>query len=78
MYVFTLSHFKVQNGSKNVVLISRMYKSPCMLIIADRGMAFMLGLCHGSLVFKKWFKLSLFVQGNIIAELCLHRRPWNI
>lgn len=62
---------------KPVVLISRTYKIPCMLIIADAGLVFVLGLSHGRMVFKKWLRLSIFIWGSIIAELCLHRQ-WNI
>lgn len=49
-----------------------------MLITADVGMAFVLGLCHRRMVFEIWLKLSIFIQGNIIAELRLHRQQWNI
>lgn len=63
---------------KTVILISRTYKIICMLIIADAGMAFVPGLCHRGMIFKKWLKLSIFIQGNTIAELCLHRQHWNI
>lgn len=43
---------------KPVVLISRTYKIPCMLIIADAGMAFALGLSHRRMVFKKMIKVE--------------------
>lgn len=77
-YYFALC-FKVNMVQrKSIVLISRTHKIPCMLSIADAGLAFVLGLCHGRMTFKKWLKLSIFIQGNIIAELCLHRQQWNI
>lgn len=67
--------FKVKIAQRKPgVLISRTYKIPYMLIIADVSMAFVLGLCHRRMVFKKLLKLSIFIQGNIIAELCLHRQ----
>lgn len=36
---------------KPIVLIARTYKIPCMLIIGDAFLAYVLGLWHGRMVF---------------------------